>query len=65
MRYITKRQRQVLRLLILRGLTYQEAADELGISHLTVHHVAGNAYRILGVDSAMKAGIALGWIKER
>lgn len=66
---VTRRQRQVLALLA-EGMTYQEVADELGLSYWTVKRVLSEAYLRLGVQTGTPAGHAmtdafrvLGWLR--
>jgi DNA-binding CsgD family transcriptional regulator len=51
---VTTRQREILRL-FARGLTYDEAAQALGISTNTVRHHVRALYRKLDVSSKVEA----------
>lgn len=53
---LTPREHEVLRLLV-RGLSYREAAAELGISVDTVRSHVRKLYRKLGVNSATQAAV--------
>lgn len=43
---------EILRLCAVEGLTYQEAADALGISHGSVRNRLGRARAVLRADAA-------------
>jgi DNA-binding CsgD family transcriptional regulator len=60
---LTRRQRQCL-LLVMRGLTRQQAARRLGIHHSTVRSHMHGAYSRLGVSCASQAAMVMlryGW----
>ena len=45
------------------GRTYQEAAGDIGVSYHTLHTQLTHAYYRLGVNSAIGAFVALGWLR--
>ena len=53
-RTLSNRQRQILGLR-LKGSTYQDIADQLGIMHSSVHHHIRRAYRLLDVHTLEEA----------